>query len=384
MPTSGQTRKRTAALFVGLLLSLVYTSAAMQPPVQLDSSEDCIASHELQRQLDALQIKHDTVQHNLQHKYDALLHELPRWMKRKIRSKEETTEVAYQVCSASAASCEDWPQPSPNRLGEDDAVDSGTTLTLGSDHKFDWSDHSTADKEYWTQCESEGGDVNCAQCDTSGGGLACSAIPPLVNNVNPEDCPDSLGALKFWNPSGTTGLGTCKSFNSVLNLVPLVFTYTGSDKGIESDGSVTLLTNANDFLPGVDGTFLGPHIVTKATTAHPHKAAINIGAILFKRAVMHPHTNKTYVDASGEERPLMVGDVAKVGYCIQCPSDVFSKTKADKNTKADHQKFYDDCLVDTLEEVTVDGTAVWQIKADYTCDVDSRDYRYFQALLSGY
>ena len=118
MPTSGQNRKRTAALFVGLLLSLVYTSAAMQPPIELDSSEDGIESHELQRQLDALQIKHDTMQHKhgaLQHKYDALLHELPRWMKRKIRSKEETTEVAYQVCSASAASCEDWPQPSPNR-----------------------------------------------------------------------------------------------------------------------------------------------------------------------------------------------------------------------------------------------------------------------------
>ena len=74
----------------------------------------------------------------------------------------------------------------------------------------------------------------------------------------------------------------------------------------------------------------------------------------------------------------------QVGYCIQCPSDVFSSEFAKENDETDHQKFYDDCLVDTFEEVTVDGTAVWQIKADYTCDVDSRDYRYFQALLSGY
>ena len=74
----------------------------------------------------------------------------------------------------------------------------------------------------------------------------------------------------------------------------------------------------------------------------------------------------------------------QVGYCIQCPSDVFSDTRAARNDEADHQEFYDDCLVDTFEEVTVDGTAVWQINADYTCDVDSRDYRYFQALLSGY
>jgi len=74
----------------------------------------------------------------------------------------------------------------------------------------------------------------------------------------------------------------------------------------------------------------------------------------------------------------------QVGYCIQCPSDVFSGTQAKENNETDHQKFYDDCLVDAFEEVTVDGTAVWQINADYTCDVDSRDYRYFQALLSGY
>ena len=41
------------------------------------------------------------------------------------------------------------------------------------------------------------------------------------------------------------------------------------------------------------------------------------------------------------------------------------------------------CLVDAFEEVTVNNTAVWKVKTNYTCDVDSRDYRYFQALLSG-
>ena len=123
---------------------------------------------------------------------------------------------------------------------------------------------------------------------------------------------------------------------------------------------------------------------------------------------MHPHTTKTYTDASGEERPLMVGDVAKVstprsrrycvvlrtshqrslalqvGYCIECPSDVFSSIYTLQNNETDHQAFYDDCLVDAFEEVTVNNTAVWQIKTSYSCDVDSRDFRYFQALLSGY
>merc|ERR1711871_1275471 len=99
---------------------------------------------------------------------------------------------------------------------------------------------------------------------------------------------------------------------------------------------------------------------------------------------MHPHTSKTYTDASGEERPVMVGDVAKVGYCIQCPSDVFSYQIAHLNDENDHKKFVDDCLVDAFEVVTVEGTAVWQLKTNYTCDADSRDYRLFQAGLSAY
>merc|ERR1712205_303482 len=99
MPTSGQIlmsmdailfdrRKRTGALFVCLLLSLIYTSGAMQAPIELDGGEDSMASHELQGHCDALQMKHNT----LQHKYNVLLHELPRWMKRKIRGKAEATE----------------------------------------------------------------------------------------------------------------------------------------------------------------------------------------------------------------------------------------------------------------------------------------------------
>ena len=73
----------------------------------------------------------------------------------------------------------------------------------------------------------------------------------------------------------------------------------------------------------------------------------------------------------------------QIGYCIQCPSDVFRRESAGGNDETDHQKFYDDCLVDAFEEVTGNANAVWQIKTNYTCDVDSRDYRYFQALLSG-
>jgi len=70
--------------------------------------------------------------------------------------------------------------------------------------------------------------------------------------------------------------------------------------------------------------------------------------------------------------------VSQVGYCIKCPTDVFSHEDAQRNNRKDHQKFYDDCLVDAFDATTL------QLKSNYECDIDSRDYRLFQALLAGW
>ena len=131
-------------------------------------------------------------------------------------------------------------------------------------------------------------------------------------------------------------------------------------------------------------TFDGPFLLTKATSAHPHKASRNIGAILFKRTVMHPHT-KTHA---------MVGDTFKIGYCIKCPKKIFSSIYSTLLTKApgnpsnpkeatkqdllDHEKFVDDCLVFAFNSTS------HALKRSYQCDEGGVDQAKFMALLSSY
>ena len=95
------------------------------------------------------------------------------------------------------------------------------------------------------------------------------AVPSRTSSGNdPANCPDSLGKIKYFLVNGNTGEGTCKQYkytDALQASADLVMTYTGSKNGIV-DGSVTLYNNATDILPGADGTFLGPHILSKVAS----------------------------------------------------------------------------------------------------------------------
>ena len=120
-----------AVAYLACVLLIFSASGSLAP--QASTEADCGDSsvcHELQGQLyatlreqdafmrkyDALQGERDTLRgerDTLQDKYNALLHTLSHRAKRGIRAATEATKVAYQLCSA--GSCEDWPQPSPDR-----------------------------------------------------------------------------------------------------------------------------------------------------------------------------------------------------------------------------------------------------------------------------
>ena len=247
---------------------------------------------------------------------------------------------------------------------------------------------TTVSDTFWSKCISEVGStgLNCAKCQDNiqcnlsnqSGSLNCFAISPKERKDRPQFCPDSLFFLAFWYPLGMQGTGRCRSIQKRLQQGSArVSIYTG---GYEKK----VFHKSQSLLPGSNGTFDGPFMLTKATTAHPHKAAPNIGAILFKRIVMHPHT-KTHA---------MVGDTFKIGYCIKCPKKIFSSIYSTLLTKApgnpsnpkeatkqdllDHEKFVDDCLVFAFNSTS------HALKRSYQCDEGGVDQAKFMALLSSY
>ena len=48
------------------------------------------------------------------------------------------------------------------------------------------------------------------------------------------------------------------------------------------------------------------------SVAKPNKGSKNVGAIMFKRVVVHPHTTNVYVDQNGNDQPVHIADVFKV------------------------------------------------------------------------
>ena len=72
----------------------------------------------------------------------------------------------------------------------------------------------------------------------------------------------------------------------------------------------------------------------------------------------------------------------QVGYCIKCPTNVFSSTLQGysdfdkKEDDKDHEKFYDDCV-----KIAFNAT---HLKDDYQCDASSTNYKLFEAMLGGY
>ena len=186
-----------------------------------------------------------------------------------------------------------------------------------------------------------------------------------------SDCPDSLATMQFWKPNsnrGSIGKGECVSFDKQLSMIPYVRVYKG---GFKSDH---MFDQHELLLPGSNGTLEGPHLIYKATTAKPHMTSKEVGVIMLKRTVMHPHTNRT--DSSG--RPLLVGGTFKIGYCIKCPSKVFSQKGAPNNDDTDHKKFYDDCLVNAFNASTSN------LKSSFECDPTSEDYGLAKALIAAY
>lgn len=75
---------------------------------------------------------------------------------------------------------------------------------------------------------------------------------------------------------------------------------------------------------------------------------------------------------------MMVGDTFKAGHCIKCPSNVFRKPGTVNNDDGDHQKFYDDCLVNAF------NTSTSEVKKDYQCDPAGDDYAKAKAFIAAY
>jgi hypothetical protein len=244
----------------------------------------------------------------------------------------------------------------------------------------------------WSECgsETEGG-KNCAKCKIEDGdnfgGLNCGQ--------GISACPDSISKLAAWFPSGG-----CVSFNEMLNQGAQVDIYSGPNDSL---------------IPGSDGTLAKPYIITKGTTSRMHKGRNEYGAIFFKRAVIHPHTTETNEDG----KPVMVADVYKVGYCINCGSvtfqgehflkqepknckgcckasergwphraecaggaqgNIWNCTRFDHckaSTTERHEAFFNECLTQAFD-------SSGDLKAAFECDKSSDDYGIFSTTLSAY
>jgi hypothetical protein len=244
------------------------------------------------------------------------------------------------------------------------------------------------------------GDDCTGRTKSDKGALKCDAVTALskVTTNTPKYCPDTLLSLNYWKPNGANGYGLCEAFYGSRESMKLsgkapVYTYTGSPSALAKDlnkwaskQTGNPQADADEFLPGADGTFHGPHVITKASSGHPLKASSDIGMVLIKRVVKHPHTSKTQMVGSSsgiKQLPLMIADVFKVGYCIRCPSDVFENkwSTADcqgKDGFCKEKMDWANCLNSAINRDTN------KIKDSYMCDPGSVDYDHFAAALSAF
>jgi len=157
-------------------------------------------------------------------------------------------------------------------------------------------------------CLSEGGkDLTCARCDYEGGRVPCRQNDREnakgCKDHFQDQCPDDLTKGKFYLYRDH-GHGCCYPFWAGEALTRAAVTLKGVQ--VKHNLSATVAT-----------------VGTKAATFHPEKAGLDIGAIAFKRVLMHTKNG------------TQVADVHKVGVCIKCPLISISKF-----SYTEHQQIY--------------------------------------------
>jgi len=251
---------------------------------------------------------------------------------------------------------------------------------------------STA-RAHWKQCVSEGGSKNCAQCSgTDSGSLDCTA-PKCVKTQCSKDCPEYITS----GPKGprffqvkTNGNGTCGTFSNHRKETPAPFNGWALNHSTGRQQEGEKISGADKLLPGCDGTFHGPHVISKATMEHPSYADKSWVALVYKRLVMHPHTTTN----------VMVADVFKVGLCVKCQTDVVhnsprtllgeeshcsrKKTTASKAqclaAVVKKEDLYKDngCLMKAFDSDT------GELKPEYRCDNSTESYGHYQSFLAAF
>jgi len=257
--------------------------------------------------------------------------------------------------------------------------------------------YTSAARAHWKQCVSEGGNKNCAQCSgTDSGSLDCAA-PSCVKTQCPstthKDCPEYFTSQVL--PSGREKYGPrffqvswlggeCKDFSDLKRHVPKMFHgwKIGWDNG-EKTG--TIIHGADKLLPGCNGTFDGPHVISKAIMEHPKYADKRWVALVHKRLVMHPHTTTN----------VMVADVFKVGLCVKCQTDVVTQAgdsfaNAKVRAVAANLPFLDKEAIETACLKKAFDSNTRELKPEYRCVSDnsnpnpSNSYGYYQSFLAAF
>lgn len=239
------------------------------------------------------------------------------------------------------------------------AVSGGFQGNFEEDEQTDELGDSSGASFDWTQCQSEGGDKNCALCsDIEGGALPCDKVPVVKKHGESKREPYSacsdgkqLSNRKFWRPS-TKGDSRCAPMTDEVALQGIV-------------------QSTREF-PGLGNHFYS--LVTKAWVTHPNKAHEKVGVYMFKRVVTHKCTGK-YPEFCQEG--VTVVDVYKTAICVKCDYKVFPHTRS-KDTNETHRiSFVDKCLPKAVNKNTE------EVEKNFLCS-DSKDASFAEATVTAY
>lgn len=260
-------------------------------------------------------------------------------MAQAIRQKDETIKQLTLKAKQHHRAIRQATSPIKTAIGDLAATEETAELGASGHGEFNWS-----------QCNSEGGDKDCARCAGSANGtLPCDEANPYKNKEGNKysSCPDNriFRMRKFFVHSGAHGKGMCFNF--------------------DSDAALTGMGLSTYTFPRVSAGSSNNVVFTKVKIVHPHQTSKTVGAILLKRLVSH-----TVPD--GAEK----ADVMKIGLCVNCRRrTIYKDINEKKATEEQHKKFVNECLPGAID-------TKGKLKSGYECTGD--DHKFFSTALKGF